>query len=171
MTQKLTFWLFLTLWFFFKSSVWAGDIKPLHVCVQSGLFQQSLGTAATAKDIYRVSCPVGTKSFQANVRDRVPVATPVLNIRVIASSNAGSSDGVRSDTVDGNGSTAQCALTGFSAYSTYTLNAVSTAPVTFTFEVYKNAAGAETYDLGEHCRPGNLSDYGNGTNLIVLQNQ
>ena len=154
-----------------SSSAFAGDIRPLHTCVQAGLYNQSLGSSATAKDIWRVTCPAGTKSFQAQVRDKAPVAAPVLSINVTASGTAGTTDGVRTDTVDANGGTTQCDLTGFSSYSTRTLTTTSTGPVTFTFEVYKNATGAESYDVSEHCRNATGGDLGNGTSLTNLQNQ
>lgn len=171
MTNKFILWLSLALLFISSQSIWAGDIKPLQTCIQTGLFQRSLGVAATAKDKYRVTCPVGTRSFQAQVRDRVPVANPVLRIIVTASNKAGSSGGIRPDYVDGNGGTSQCDLTGFSSPSTYTLNTPSTTPVTFEFEVYKDAAGAENYDVSENCRDWNNGDLWNATNLTVLQNQ
>ena len=154
------------------SSVFAGDIKPLHTCVQSGLYTQSLGSSATAKDIWQVTCPTGTKYFEAQVRDRAPVATPILSINVTASSTAGTTNGVRTDTVDANGGTIACDLTGFSSYSRRTLTTASAAPVTFTFEVYKDAVGAEDYDVSEHCGKTTVpTDLGNGTSLTNLQNQ
>lgn len=154
------------------STVFAGDIKPLHTSIQTGLYVQSLGASSTAKDKWRVTCGAGTVSYQAQVRDRSPVAAPVVSVNVTASSNAGSSGGARSDTVDANGGTTQTDLTGFSSYSTYTLNSPSTGPVTFDFEVYKSATGAENYDVSEHCNNTTAPvDRGNGTSLTNLQNQ
>ncbi len=171
MANKPIFWLTLSLSLILSISAWARDIKPLHTCVQTGLFMKSLGNAATAKDRYRVTCPISTKSFRAQVRDRAPVVSPVLRINITASSNSGSSNGVRLDNVDGNGSTAQCTLTGFSGYTTRTLTTASTGSVTFDFEVYKDVAGSENYDVSEECLNSSGMDLGNASYLTVLQNQ
>ncbi len=144
-------------------------------CLQPGLFNQSVGTAATAKDKYRIICPAGTKSFQAQVRDQPPIVAPIVYINITSSSLPGSTDRSRPDTIDGNGGTSQCDLfldpPGFGSFSKRTLTNTSPTPVTFDMEVYKSAAGAEIYSVNEFCKSASGVDLGHSTNVQILQNQ
>ncbi len=158
------------------SSAFAGDIKPLHTVIQAGLLGKTLGTTATAKDIYRVTCPAQTRYYKARVRDQTPVAKPIVNVKIVGASTL-------VDTVDANGGTANNDFTGFSSYSSRDLGAASATAVNFTIEVWKTAGtqggttpatadGAETYSVDEHCLGANgVTDLGSGTNLTVIQNQ
>lgn len=116
----------------------------------------TLGTAATATDLYYVTCSDdgngATGKLQVGVRDNAPVAAPLVSITAIQGSKAGST----TDTTDG--------------------NATGSAPVTvagitgvFYVAVTKSTAGAESYTVDFHCLT--ATNAHTGTAASLKQNQ
>lgn len=115
----------------------------------------TLGTAATATDLYYVTCDNAggtTAKLQVSVRDNAPVAAPLVSVTAIKGLKAGST----TDTTDG--------------------NATGSAPVTvagtagvFYVAVTKSAAGAESYTADFHCMTSTNAH--TGTAASLKQNQ
>lgn len=115
----------------------------------------TLGTAATATDLYYVTCDnVGgtTAKLEIAVRDNAPVAAPLVSATGIKSLKAGST----TDATDGN------------ATGSAPVSVAGTAGV-FYVAVTKSAAGAESYTLDFHCLTATNAHTGTASSL--KQNQ
>lgn len=116
----------------------------------------TLGTAATATDLYYVTCSNdgagNTAKLQVAVRDNAPVAAPLVSITAIKSLKAGST----TDTTDGN-------ATGSAPVIVAGTNGV------FYVAVTKSAAGAESYTADFHCMT--ATNAHTGTAASLKQNQ
>jgi len=95
----------------------------------------SLGNAATATDLYNVTCPPGTHHLESRVRDNAP---PVAPPRVSVQTYKGTKATNTTDAVDGN-----------AAFSPVVVN--HSGAGVYRVLVDKDRAGAEKYTLQVHC--------------------
>lgn len=131
-----------------------------------------LGTPSTSVDILQYSCALtylgaALTGFEARVRDKLPVAAPLVRVQVQRVSPLASGP-VRTDPLSntpvGDGDVAGTA----SPYSSVSMVSGSTG--VFKIFVSKSAAGAETYQLDYHCLYGATPHPTPGP-LQYLQNQ
>lgn len=104
---------------------------------------EDLGAAATATDVYRLTCPLFTTGVSANVTDLIPLAAPLVSLQIFKPQPLPPGVVSTTDPVDG------FQFPGVQFPSpTVTLNKGSGQ---YYLYVDKNAAGAENYRMTVHC--------------------
>ncbi|NOT12212.1 MAG: hypothetical protein HOP23_10355 [Methylococcaceae bacterium] len=124
----------------------------------------ALGKSAARADVYRVTCPSGTRKLDAFVRDDAPVNQPLLNVQIQAARPAGSfSSGMSTDKVR-DGDTLYSTTVARLARNTgvYTITVSKSAPIGACNSndddehddenCNSSAVGAEKYSLKYACR-------------------
>lgn len=116
----------------------------------------SLGSSASATDVYRVTCSTdgsgATHHLVTQVRDNAPVKPP----KVSAVATKGGASTTSTDPVDGN-----------TAYSPE--KELAKGNGAYTVSIKKSASGSEIYTLLYHCET--ASDVHTGTSISQTQNQ
>ena len=175
------------------TATFAGDITPRH-----GGITGALGDAATATDIYKCTCgaqPFGVTYSRAGARvtDLVPVAKPIVNVRIApwlsASSTCGTYSTAKKDSIntaanpksgDGdvgaNANPSPYAYTAAGSINIAAGNNMYCVKVNKTAGQQNNAAlpttavGAENYSLDQHCEQNPTIPH-NASTCTLIQNQ
>lgn len=107
----------------------------------------SLGAAASATDVYRLTCPILTTSVSANVTDLIGVAAPLVSLQIFKPQPLAPGVVSTTDPIDGFQFVFPLGFGQFPS-PTVTLNKGSGQ---YYLYVDKNAAGAENYRMTVHC--------------------
>lgn len=109
---------------------------------------ETLGVAATATDVYRLTCPIFTTGVSANVTDLIPVAAPLVSLQIFKPQPLPPGVVSTTDPVDGLQFMLPGPVLGEFPSPTVTLNKGSGQ---YYLYVDKSAAGAENYRMTVHC--------------------